>query len=99
MRMITDAEPDEQVKAAGNDTHVFGLRQRPDRIDDLAKVHAWPGGDRYVHDNRITKRRPVDVNSVAADNAVALQPGQAIGDCRGRHLDGAGESALRLPRV
>ncbi len=92
--MIADPQPDEQVKAAGDDAHVLSLRQGADRSDDLAQVHTWPGGHRDVHDDRVAERCPVDVDSVAPDNAAALQPGQPVGDRRGRHLDRAGERAL-----
>jgi hypothetical protein len=99
VRMIADPEPDEQVQAAGDDAHVLGLGQSADRLDNLAQVHARTGGHRDVHDDRIAERRPVDVDPVAADDAVAFQAGQPVGDRRGRHLDRAGERALRLACV
>ena len=99
VRVIPDAQPDEQVKAAGHDAHVLGLWHRPDGPDDLAQVHAGPGRHREVDDDGEAERRPVDVHPVAADDAVALQPGKPVGH-RGRgHLDGAGEGTLGLARV
>ncbi len=97
--MIPDAEPDEQVQAARDDAHVLGLRQGADHLDDLAQVHAAPGGHRDIHHHRVAQRCPVDVDPVAPDDAAALQPGQPVGDRRSRHLDRAGERALRLARV
>ena len=99
MRVIPDAQPDQQVKAAGHDAHVLGLRHRPDGADDLAQVHAGPGRHGEIDDDGEPERRPVDVHPVAADGAAALQPGKPVGH-RGRgHLDGAGEGALGLARV
>lgn len=97
--MIADPEPDEQIQGARDDAHCLGLRQGADRLDDLAQVHAGPGGYRDVHHDRVAERCPVDVDSVSPDNAAALQPGQPVGDRRSRHLDGAGERALRLACV
>src|SRR5215472_16884809 len=50
VRVIPDAQPDQQVTAAGHDAHVLGLRHRPDGTDDLAQVHAGPGRHGEVDD-------------------------------------------------
>jgi len=99
VRVIADAQPDQHVQAAGDHAHVLGLWQRADGLDDLGQVHAGPGGHGHVHHDRVAKRRPVDVNPVAADDPGALQPGQPVGDGGGGHLDGTGERPLRLARV
>jgi hypothetical protein len=97
--MIADPKPDQEIQSPGNDGHVLGLRQGADRLDDLAQVHARPGRHRDVHHHRVAQRRPVDVDAIAPDNAVTLQPGQPVRDRRGRHLDRPGQRPLRLPRV
>jgi hypothetical protein len=99
VRMIADSQPDEQIQAAGDDAHVLGLGQGADRLDDLAQVHVRTGGHRDIHDDRIAQRGPVDVGPVAPDDAVAFQARQPVGDSRRRHLDGAGQRALRLARI
>ena len=97
--MIADPEPDEQIQAARDDAHCLSLRQGSDRLDDLAQVHAGPGGHRDVHHDRVAERCPVDVDSVSPDNAAPLQPGEPVGYRRRRHLYLSGERALGLARI
>ncbi|HZR52966.1 MAG TPA: hypothetical protein VFB06_26070 [Streptosporangiaceae bacterium] len=72
MRVVTDAKPDQQVKAAGHHAHVLGLGQRLDPADDLAQVHARSGGDGEIDHDREAECGPVDIHPVAADHAAAL---------------------------
>src|SRR5215467_6313031 len=51
VRVIPDAQPDQQVQAAGHDAHVLGLRHRPDGTDDLTQVHAGPGRHGEIDDD------------------------------------------------
>ncbi len=97
--MIADPEPDEQIQGARDDAHCLSLRQGADRLDDLAQVHAGPGGHRQVDDDGKAKRSPVDVHPVAADGAAALQPGKPVSDRGRRHLDLPGQGSLGLARV
>ena len=99
VRVIPDSQPDQQVQAAGDDAHVLGLGDGPNRTDDLAQVHSGSGRHGEIDDDGEAERGPVDVHPVAADGAAALQPGQPVGH-RGRgHLYGAGQGPLGLARV
>lgn len=97
--MVSDPEPDQQVKAAGDDAHVLRLGHGPDRTDDLAQVHPGPGRHGEIDDDREAERRPVDVYPVSADHAGAFQPGEPVSHGGRRHVNGAGERALRLAGV
>src|ERR1700761_5012879 len=99
MRVVADAQTDEQVEAAGDDAHGLGLRQLPDLADDLAQVHPGAGGHREVHHDGQAERRPVNVRSVAAEHPAALEPGEPVSHRWRRHLDVPGEGSLRLPGV
>jgi hypothetical protein len=97
--VVAHAQPDQQVKAAGDHAHVLGLGQFADGPDDPAQLHPESGRHRQVDHDRAAERGPVDVGPVAADRAGPLQPGQPVGDRRRRHAHRPAQGALGLPRV
>src|ERR1700678_3020664 len=46
--VVADAQPDDEVEAAGDHAHGLGFRQLPDLLDGPAQVHAGARGHREV---------------------------------------------------